>query len=157
MGQRGPAPTPSVIRDIRDNPGHRRKNWEEPAPDRLQADDKLAACPAHLKGDARTFWKRHAPICLRLGTLTASDTQTFAVGCVAYGELRDLERLSKKLGIEMAIAKGVRKDLHATRADFMRFSQRFGLDPSSRSNVRIAPGRKTSETGAFRGRKARGA
>lgn len=154
MGARGPAPAPLELVNLRGNPGHRPANHSSPSPDKIAEDSKLATCPVHLIKDARVFWKRHAPTCIRLGTLTVSDVDTFAAGCQAYGELRELERLSKKLGIEMAIAKGVRKDLHATRADFMRFSQRFGLDPSSRSSVKLPkmPAQKSS-TDSFRASK----
>src|SRR5436190_1365448 len=132
MGSRGPMPIPTNLRKLRGTRA-RTSNRNEPMPKALED----LACPARLKGDARAFWKAHADECVRLGTLTAMDVDTFATACVTYAELRELERVSKRLGIEHAIQKGVRKDLHATRADYLRFSQRFGFDPASRSGIKV--------------------
>lgn len=135
MGLRGPQPISSAERAIRGT-RPRTINRAEPQPPALS---ESAVCPARLKGAARDFWKRLAPLCQLTGTLTVVDVDMFEAGCVTYGELRALERTSARLGVELAIAKGVRKDLHATRADFMRFSQRFGLDPASRTGIKVKP------------------
>lgn len=153
MGRRGPAPEPTALRILRGNPGHRPINRDEPKPELLAESDRLAKCPAWLKGDARDLWNRAAPRAIKSGLLTVLDLPAFEALCQTYARWRALERLTGR-NLELAIAKGYRNAAVKERQLMLQFGARFGFDPSSRANVKVTPTRPESQVDAFRKAKA---
>lgn len=149
MGRRGPAPTPTVLRVLRGNPGRRPINHEEPQPDVLTEDSPLAACPKHLVGDAKALWERVVPGAIRVGLLTIVDLPNFEAYCQSYARWREFEKLTGK-NLELAISKGYRNAAVKERQLMLQFGARFGFDPSSRSNVKLPSQKPKSKADAFR-------
>lgn len=152
MGRRGPAPTPTVLRVLRGNPGRRALNADEPTPPGIQADSELATCPKWLTGEAKRLWERVAPGAIASGLLTVVDLPAFEALCQSYARWREYERLTGK-NLELAIAKGYRNQAVKERNLMMQIGGRFGFDPSSRSNVKATPPKAQSPADAFRNRK----
>ena len=152
MGRRGPAPQPTVLRMMRGNPGHRPVNQDEPKPPAVKPDSGLAQCPKWLTGEARNLWKRIAPDAIASGLLTVVDLPAFEALCLSYARWRELERLTGK-NLDLAIAKGYRSQAVKERQLMMQFGARFGFDPSSRSNVKVAPQKPANDADAYRNRK----
>ena len=75
MGNRGPAPTPTVIRKAEGNPGKRPFNDREPQPRAIRP-----KMPKHLDPPAKKEWKRLCPMLERLHVLTEADGIAFARG-----------------------------------------------------------------------------
>jgi P27 family predicted phage terminase small subunit len=164
MGRRGPKPTPTALRLLRNNPGHRPINHDEPKPDVVAESSPLAKCPKWLTGEARALWKRVAPGAIRAGLLTVVDLAAFEALCQSYARWRQAERLTGK-DFELAIAKGYRNASVKERQLMMQYGARFGFDPSSRSNVKalgslVSPannGPQLSKAERFRLAKTQGA
>lgn len=79
--------------------------------------------PAWLRAGGIRVWNEYAPILRRLGVLTDADAETFAQWCT-------LAAMFRKNPVVMPAGKIARMDAIA---------QRFGLDPSSRSRMNVAP------------------
>jgi P27 family predicted phage terminase small subunit len=100
--------------------------------------------PEHLTERAAREWKRLMPMLTRAGLFTALDSSALEAYCVAYDlsvEAQEAFALKPKLVIELpngfsqanpllAIISGQQK----AAADF---GARFGLDPASRSKLRV--------------------
>src|SRR3990172_993550 len=136
MGKRGPRPTPTAIRLLRNNPGRRPINMDEPQPPPIEPDSSVGKCPAWLKGEAKKLWNRIAPGAIRSGLLTIVDVPAFEALCQSYARWREYERLTGA-NLELAIAKGYRNGAVRERQLMMQFGQRFGFDPSSRTNIKV--------------------
>lgn len=158
MGRRGPAPIPTAIRLLRNNPGKRAINHGEPTPPPVEEGSALAKCPKWLTGEARALWKRVAPGAIQSGLLTIVDLPAFEALCQSYARWRQFEQLTGK-NLELAISKGYRNGAVKERQLMMQFGARFGFDPSSRSNVvirgSIAPQQERSKAEQFRQAKTR--
>ena len=138
MGLRGPAPRPSNLTKLLGNPGKRAINDQEPHPD-----TSPPVCPTWLDDEAKAKWAMLAPELIRLGILTSVDGDALAAYCQAYAEF--------KLSTETLQAEGRTK---ATETGYLTphpavaqqrsawttmkmYSAMFGLDPSSRSRIKI--------------------
>jgi hypothetical protein len=132
----GPPPIPTRIKRDRGNPGKQRLNEAEPEP--AAAD---ATPPADLSGYALDFWHRHAPELVRLGVLTAVDTDEFALGCRMRAKgLEDLDGAPNRA-------------LRELRMSSMIFA-RYGIGASDRSRITAHPKKPESRWGGLIGRKA---
>jgi P27 family predicted phage terminase small subunit len=141
MGERGPAPKPTALRELEGNPGHRPINRSEPKP------EPGATCPDWLSDDAKAEWARVAPELEGLGLLTKVDMAALAAYCVAYGRWMAAE---KQIAIEghtfvtaagyvaqhpaVGIANKAMEQIH-------KFSKEFGLTPSARGRMSV-PGKE---------------
>lgn len=136
MGARGPRRTPTKIVEIRGRTTHRAKNRAEPMPE-----TKGAKCPTELKGAARKFWKRNAPMLHKLGLLTLADLDSFHQLCEAWGRTVDAQREIRKSGTTISTEKGDLVSPHVkiektARADYLRLASHFGLTPSARTGLK---------------------
>lgn len=134
LGRRGPPPTPTAIKQLRGNPGKRaiRKEPEPKPPKSLQA-------PEFLKGNARAEWERCAPELAQLGLLTDVDLTMFAAYCEAFATWRQYEGLCEEHGAQLGVQMGYRNAADRAAERMVKFGARFGLDPSSRTNVKATP------------------
>ena len=114
---RGPPPKPTKLKQLAGNPGKRPLPKNEPQP------TGLAGRPDWLTMGARQVWDEYAPGLARLGLLTELDGDTFGRWCTLAAQFR-------------ADPDGVSANRMA-RMDALE--QRFGLDPSSRSRISVAP------------------
>ncbi|MFZ1851274.1 MAG: phage terminase small subunit P27 family [Nitrosomonas sp.] len=92
--------------------------------------------PASFKHDARREWLRVVPMLLDAGLISHYDGSTLEAYCEAYQEWKDAARTVAKEG--QLIAGGVHpamKIVIASREQCMKYAQRFGLDPQSRSKI----------------------
>ena len=138
-GPRGPAPKPTALRVLEGNPANRPLPKDEPkappgAPDQ----------PGWLTKEARAHWDEVVPILLKLGTLTFADGEALAEYCDVWARLRKVNRVINQKGHtfttpngyvqqrpEVGIAKGL-------RADLTRLMDRFGMNPSARTRIRLS-------------------
>ena len=140
MGQRGRKPTPSAIRKLEGNPGHRPINQKEPKPQK-----KAPACPKWLSEDARKEWRRLAKKLEALGVLTELDLAVFATYCDAFAKWKEADEFLTQRGLffitpsgypqqfpQVAIAQNYAKLMN-------KCGEQLGLTPSARSRI-IAEG-----------------
>lgn len=140
MGERGPAPKPTAIRELEGNPGHRPINRSEPKP------EGEAICPEWLSADAKDEWARVAPELTRMGLLTMVDTAALAAYCVAYGRWKEAELQIVREGHTFVTAAGYVAQHPAVgiankaMEQIHKFCKEFGLTPSSRGRMTV-PGK----------------
>src|SRR5688572_5662409 len=99
---RGRKPIPTVLKIARGNPGKRPLNHDEP---QMERPESLRA-PSGLKGAGLREWQDQAQQLADRGVLTDADLTAFEDYCRALTELRNYEAKAKKVGLELAIAKG---------------------------------------------------
>jgi P27 family predicted phage terminase small subunit len=135
---RGRKPTPTSLKLLHGNPGHRPIRGEEPKPPASQP-----TCPAHLSPTAKAEWKRLAQSLNTIGLLTQADRAAFAAYCQAYGRWVEAER---KLAETPAILKTPSGYVQASpwfaiankQLELMaKFMAEIGLTPSARSRLAI--------------------
>ena len=135
--------TPPTLRVVT-GPSHKRKRPPRPPTD-------LLAAPDFLSAEAKGEWARVAPALCRLGLLTPLDVMPLAAYCDAFGMWISA---SRALAAEELAGRGTITSpktgitrphpLHAiarqARGDMRRYGASFGLTPSSRVGLDIAPG-----------------
>ena len=143
MGRRGPPPTPTKFRLLRDNPGKRAMNTREPTPRR-----SAPRCPEWLEGEARVAWRWLITELKAMQLLTSADAHAMAAYCETYARWRAAETFLKKHGE----AYPIRDD--AGKMKFMQpfpqvaisrnlvqvlktYQQEFGLTPASRTRIQV--------------------
>ena len=143
MGRRGPAKKPAAIAE-RD--GSAKKNPQRYA-NTLQAELPVE-CPAppdRLSEEARVYWYALAGECHKMGTLATADVEAFADLCEAHARrdlaMRNLEEQGEVIKHDRKGAYRnpwgtVLKEATATLKDLR---SKFGLTPSDRANIRVAP------------------
>lgn len=108
---------------------------DEPRPDPL---DDLTP-PTGLDAYGRDAWTRNAPVLTRLGLLTEADRDALAAYCMAYSRWRRANIALRKVKPDdesyRAIAVTVEKAEQAMRL----LAGEFGMTPSSRSRLQVAP------------------
>lgn len=150
MGRRGPARAPSVVQFAR---GTRRSRMNPDEPE-LPAPKRSAAHPPDsLTGEGRKEWRRLFATLAERGVLTEADIGCFTDYCLALSDLRRYELKAKRVGAEMAIAKGYGGMVIKIRAQVSQLRAQLGLSPSSRSAVRAVRGRPSTRLGEFHKRR----
>lgn len=138
MGQRGPKPKPTALRNLQGNPGKRPINKNEPAPTKGQ---RVPNCPAWLNEDAAALWRQHAKRLWDLGLLTHVDVGALAALC----ETEALYHTAVQKLAEGDVVHVTDKGYHHASAWVQIRSQalkqlkslwsEFGMTPASRSRV----------------------
>jgi P27 family predicted phage terminase small subunit len=135
---RGRKPTPTSLKLLHGNPGHRPIRGDEPKPPASQP-----TCPAHLSPTAKAEWKRLARSLNGIGLLTQADRAAFAAYCQAYGRWVEAER---KLAETPVILKTPAGYVQASpwlaiankQLELMaKFMAEIGLTPSARSRLSV--------------------
>ncbi|WP_433406948.1 phage terminase small subunit P27 family [Streptomyces sp. CA-146814] len=148
MGRRGPTGKPTALRVLH---GDRkdRINTDEPQPSELDI-----VPPAWLSEAAVEVWEQLADDLIGKGVLTAWDAEAYANWCDAVVRRRDAAEHVDQDGavVELPVFNkngdltGHRMGknpwllaLDAADAQVQRYGARFGLTPSDRSQLKIAP------------------
>lgn len=139
MGKRGPAPQPTALKKLRGNPGRRPLNPSEPA-----MTDQKPNCPVWLSDYAKTVWRRLSPSLFELGVLKYEDVFAFAAFCEsvavwkrAVEELQSVHLLTQEAESGWSGQRPEMFNYSAALNNMLSTGARFGLDPSSRSKLRI--------------------
>ncbi|MDH4319937.1 MAG: phage terminase small subunit P27 family [Desulfobulbaceae bacterium] len=148
----GRKPTPTQQKKLRGNPGKRPLNTNEPE---MQAIVKIPKPPTYLSPAAKKEWKQQAKLLMEARVLTAADVSSFELYCVSYGKVVDTEKMIRKHGMFVRDPRGgimanPAIDLQLKLLSHCRqFMTEFGLTPSSRSRIHVAPAEKKDEFGDF--------
>lgn len=135
---RGRKPKPTVFKVIAGNPGKRPLNDREPKPARGRP-----RCPSFLHPYAKQEWNALISELDRLGLLTPVDRGTLAAYCQAWAEFRIATELLDKEGRTTVAGSGGLKPHPAVAMQrsawkgIQAFASLFGLDPSSRSRLKV--------------------
>src|SRR5262245_28250904 len=140
MGRRGSAPKPTILKVLAGNPGKRPLNANEPKPTAGKP-----KCPAWLDAEAKRKWRELVPELDRIGLLTVVDGDALAVYCEAWSCFRRACESLTVNGDTFTTDNGYlmpRPEVairNAARDTLKKFAALFGLDPSSRSRLAVAP------------------
>lgn len=141
MGLRGPAPTPTVLNELRGNPGKRKAPEGEPKPPAV-----MPPRPPILTGDARGAWDWLAPRLFDLGLLTEIDGVALATYCQAWAQFVKATKELKANGYTFTTSKGYVgvSPMLAVQSRAIetlnRVGAQFGMTPSSRTRIRLGTG-----------------
>ena len=144
MGLRGPAPKPTIIRQIEGNPSHRPFNGEEPQP-RLGA----PKCPAFLDDEARKEWRRLTRILLKMRVLSEADGMALAKLCQAYSTMTRAQKKLSQGGLLLKTPSGYVQQspllgiINECVRQITVLSREFGLTPASRTRIQIIEPERT--------------
>ncbi len=133
---RGRRPTPTELKLVTGNPGHRPLNPREPKPA-----NSLPTCSAHISPTAKAEWKRLAGEMHRLGIVSQLDRAALAAYCQAYGRWVEAERKLKETPILIRLPSGYIQQspwlgiAHKSQEMMHKFAGELGLSPVSRSRV----------------------
>ena len=115
--KRGRKPTPSALKALKGNPGHRPLPENEPV-----ASGELGAPPEHWQAPGRALWYELRGM-IPDGVATASDRGAFELLVALFVQLRaSPEALSPAMAAQIRCALGV-----------------FGLTPSDRARLSVPP------------------
>lgn len=146
---RGRKPKPTHLKLVTGNPGKRRLNRAEP---KLEAGG-VPQPPAELSSDARNEWRRVARQLHQAGLLAGLDRAALAAYCQAYARWRAAERalavmaekdpVTAGLLIKTSNGNAIQNPLvgiaNKAAAAMVRFAAEFGMTPSARSRIEVAP------------------
>lgn len=137
---RGRKPTPTGIREIRDNPGKRPLNGREPRPA-----IRAPSCPRELSPAAKKEWRRLARQLLMLRLVTDLDRAMLAAYCQAFALWAEAVAALRKYGTMVKSPSGFPMQspyvaVANKQAELMiRIAADFGFTPSSRSRIAVPP------------------
>lgn len=134
----GPAPKPTILKELAGNPGKRPLNDREAV---IPVPDSVPYAPRHLSGEAKREWRRVVKILLAAGLYSDVDRAALAMYCQAWGRWVEAESEIAKRG---AILQGANGGLYqnpwlsvANKAQdqLRKMIAEFGLSPAQRSRV----------------------
>jgi len=142
----GPPKTPTVVRLLRGNPGHRPINRNEPQPTRPAA---VPEPPEYLLPYAIDEWRRLAPELYHMRLLTVLDLTLFAVYCQNYARWRLAEETLATMAARDPRTHGLlirTTDGNARRnplvkiaadaaADMVTYASQFGMGAAARARI----------------------
>jgi len=143
VGARGPMPTPTSIKKVRQTfrPDRAPQNEATPNP---AAPHQLKA-PEWLSEQATAKWNELALRLHGLGLLTEIDLDVLALYCVTWDKWRGAEEALLIEGPTTTAQSGYRAvSPHVTRAkthlaELIKLGGLLGLSPSARSRIEVAP------------------
>ncbi len=142
MGQRGPKPTPTAKLAARGSWRAKVRNGEPQA----EPVREVPAPPESLPGDAAAIWLVQAPKLVGLGVLTAADLGAFERYCRSYALWTRLaEKLQQAEEPDWRDVGALQKLDDMTR----RLEAAFGMNPSDRSQLKVAEPRKDNGKAKF--------
>lgn len=151
MGNRGPLPKPTAIRELEGNPSNRPLNKREPKPTKVIG----AEPPAWLSEQAKIYWHRVVPILARTGVLTEADLpllERYVDFLADWKHCRDFlaqqgqmfypiydgDKIDPKTNLRIVkylaefphVAKKIRFSEH-----LLKIEMHFGMTPAARSRI----------------------
>ncbi|MGW6571679.1 phage terminase small subunit P27 family [Streptomyces sp. NPDC054945] len=136
----GPPPTPSRLVELKGNPSKKKLNGSEPEPTR-----GAPRPPADLRGEALAEWGRIVPELDRLGLLSRVDRAYLVAYVEAWAVFNSAREAMAEYGPLVAgrdggLVKNPAAQVLRDSADLMiKFGSRFGLSPSDRTRLSVAP------------------
>lgn len=137
----GANPKPTHLKLLEGNPGKRPLPTQEPQPAKVGPEP-----PQDLTGEALAEWNRLAPELARLGLLTVVDRPFLVVLCEAWATYRLAREILARDGLlvqsvrDGSLVKNPAAQIARDQADLMmRYGSRFGLSPSDRVRLAVAP------------------
>ena len=156
MGQRGPKPTPNVVKLFQGNPGKRPLNLADGVNPPIEVPDP----PKWLSRPGLKEWRRISAELADLGLIAKIDMASLATYCQTWGDLYELEMAfaAQKRLIEARVDKDERdvkvagvyfqktptgfmresalhRKIVEMRNELDRYAKNFGLNPSARARV----------------------
>jgi len=139
---KGRKPTPTSLKILADNPGHRPINKNEPS-----GVVSIPEPPAHLSDTEKEVWNRFGETLKNAGILTNLDAMAFEVLVRAYVAATDAARKVAEFG-PVWVEKGEGKIPKFAYSPYWAVQNReekklvallaeFGLTPSSRTRVKV--------------------
>lgn len=151
MGRRGPPKKPTKLRLLEGNPSKRPINHDEPQPPAV----RQAKAPKFLNTTAQTEWNRLAPELIDLGLLTTLDFGLLTMLCHSWSQFVSASERAEKTGM-MIIGKAGRplrnpylKIIRDAKAEYLRFSQEFGMGAAARSRIQMFEEKKEDPLDQF--------
>ena len=148
MGQRGPAKTPTVLNELRGNPGKRKRNHGEPMP---AVGERVPSAPRWLGEGGRRHWRQLAPRLHAVGLLTEADVVGLGMLCEAIGQYLEARDLVTREGMVAISDKGnayhhpALAQMNTARGEVLRWAREFGMTPAARSRISVdAPTKEPS-------------
>lgn len=136
----GPPKKPQELKEL-DGDIHKER-WNRNAP---KPEKGIPPCPAHLKGAAKTEWRRIVPELDKLGLLTQIDRAALAAYCEAYREWSEACKLmeGKSPIIRTEAGNIIQNPLvgikHKAAEHMHKFLIEFGMTPASRTRISVTP------------------
>lgn len=143
MGQRGPAPKPTAIKQLQGNPGKRPLNANEPRP---PSSDRPPAVPRWLSEEAKKEWRRHAGPLWKADLLTDADHDVLALYCETFATWLKAEAVVRKEGMVVRTSFGnlvqnpYLSIANRAKKDAMLLMRELGMTPAARSRIGIVGG-----------------
>ena len=152
MGKRGPPPTPTAIKLARGTARSRRKQEPQPPADKI-------VMPKHLGKVARAKWKELLPLLESVRVMTDADVEALARYCDTYEWWLATRAILKKDGCTYPILNdggevkyiAQRPEVsiaHKLATQLRQLEQDFGLNPSARSSLSVAPEKPATDEDA---------
>lgn len=152
MAKPGRKPKPTATKKLIGKPGHRKLPENEPQPRKT---NRLPPAPSHLTPVGKNEWERMGTELMRLGLLTVADQTAFAAYCQQYEIWVEASVKVQKEGM-LTYAKNGFPMLspHMTiqnkaQSEMRKWLVEFGMTPSSRSRVEVAPRKEDDPMEAF--------
>jgi len=117
---------------------------------------RLPACPPHLEGEARKEWRRIGRKLLECGLMTEIDRAALAGYCQAWSRWVEAEEQLKKYGVVVKSPSGFPMQspflaiANKAMDQMTRLLTEFGMSPSSRARVAVAPAAERRPTPSSR-------
>lgn len=140
MGQRGPKPKPTALKQLRGNPGKRAMNKNEPNPGKP---GRTPSVPSWLGDDAREIWKSYARQLWEIDLLTDIDVDALAALCESTALYREAVRAIARNGAVEVTDKGYYYASPWVNIRNQALGQMkqlwavFGMTPSDRSRLNV--------------------
>lgn len=138
MGFRGPAPKPSVVRELEGNPSGRPLNAYEPRPNLISSIEP----PEHLSQEGKNVWKALSQELIRIGLLSTIDIEAFSRYINYLLEYRDCQKaIDGKYIITYKNPDGSPKYFqqnpyislrNAAASNMLKLEREFGMTPAAR-------------------------
>jgi len=152
MGKRGPKPQPTAIKLARGTLRERRKDEPQPSADKI-------VMPKHLGKVARAKWKELLPLLEAVRVMTDADVEALARYCDTYEWWLATRAILKKDGCTYPILNdggevkyiAQRPEVsiaHKLATQLRQLEQDFGLNPSARSSLSVAPEKPATDEDA---------
>lgn len=145
------------MKKLEGNPGKRALNNKEPKPETA-----IPACPAHLKGAAKTEWNRITKELFVLGIVSKIDRAALAVCCTAWADyVKACNKLEKQGEVIISEKGGMYQNpwvaiKKRSMDQVQKFYAEFGMTPSGRSRIKVdAPSEEDEMAGYLFGKKVK--